>query len=174
MKRQTAIRHVHTIAERLRSVGGVIDTPTAQFPRVVVRDAWVFGSVVKGSESPNDVDILLDYDVDGHARKVCEEGVLFDKDTLRRRNILAPLDSEEVALRWLKNGMRMISLHIYRIDHRVATPRVSLFPAMAFDAGVTYRDTSGGESDSCRSRIDPNDPGISPARPQATRPAVTR
>lgn len=60
MKRQTAIKNLNTIIKRLNDVNGIFPTPHHDSDFVRVKRAWVFGSVAKGAENPNDLDIFLE------------------------------------------------------------------------------------------------------------------
>ena len=50
---------VSEIARRLVSVNGLIPTHRGDHEFYLVKKAWVFGSTIKGSDAPNDLDVLL-------------------------------------------------------------------------------------------------------------------
>ena len=60
MKRATALKSLKKIVDRIHAVNGLLATPEASSEAFRIKRAWVFGSTVKGSESPGDLDILID------------------------------------------------------------------------------------------------------------------
>lgn len=61
MKRQTALKNLYKILQRIRSTNGIFATTMDDQPYSRIQRAWVFGSVLKGSESPNDIDIFIQF-----------------------------------------------------------------------------------------------------------------
>jgi hypothetical protein len=110
MRRKLALTYANRIARRLCRLGGIVSTPEA-FPgdAFVVTAAWVFGSTAKGSQHPNDLDILLlgrVYRPEGKRR----ENAKMARAGMSCRYILKR-DCRDEALRSLKAGMRMVRFH---------------------------------------------------------------
>jgi len=61
MTRKQALRYAAEIARRLHAVNGIVCTPNASHDAIVVRCVWVRGSTARGSECPDDADILVDW-----------------------------------------------------------------------------------------------------------------
>lgn len=61
MKRKLALTRLNRMLERLRSINGICATPQYDQPFSKIRRAWVFGSVAKGSEEPNDIDVFVEF-----------------------------------------------------------------------------------------------------------------
>lgn len=129
MKRRTATKNALKIATRLKSVCGSILTYEADREALKVRRAWVFGSTVKVSEEPNDLDILLDAKPCGRRRtansRVRETrktfwdvlgGARFHRQLLKLEGIRLVERSEAVGFKWLTQGMRKVSIHSYECD----------------------------------------------------------
>ncbi|MBU2968760.1 hypothetical protein KO527_05280 [Pseudoalteromonas sp. C2R02] len=101
MKRSTATKHLNTIIERLKENNGMFYTPDCDRPMVVVFDAWVFGSYAKGSDQPNDLDIL------------------FSSKKFGEFNAEASLEGKRAydrAVINIRKGMKMIRVHDIGID----------------------------------------------------------
>ena len=118
MKRATALKHAEEISRRIRSVNGILATPNCTFPALRIRRAWVFGSTVKGSDAPNDLDILLDITVAGKYRR-WKRGMKLNKRYARSYGVLLCPDSETYALMWLTNGMKKVSRHVLQSEPRL-------------------------------------------------------
>ena len=61
MTRKQALRHAAEITRRLNAVNGIVWTRKASHDATVVRCVWVRGSTARGSECPDDADILVDW-----------------------------------------------------------------------------------------------------------------
>jgi len=135
VKLSTSIRNAITVAERIRALSGVIETPEASRPFVRIKRAWIFGSTAKGKQNPNDTDILLEMHVCGdyqpsnvRRNHKCKRYAKTDRKFLRRRGVNTGLRSEDVALRYLKKSMKKISLHSMELDGEYATDRIMIYP----------------------------------------------
>lgn len=138
MKLETALRNANRIAEKLRGLGGIISTPEGSHEAIRIKRAWVFGSTVKGSDSPHDLDVLLDVQVVGAYRPSKVKAIRgekaplgyakTDKRYLRSTGIHTPIDSLKIATISLKKGMKMVSLHQLTIDGKIAFPRKMIYP----------------------------------------------
>jgi predicted nucleotidyltransferase len=112
MKRETALRYVRQIHERLAGVGGIIPTPGCEHDAYKVNKVELFGSVAKGSLEPNDVDILIHGEVVPPRRYYTEGGpVILDKTFFHRTGVMRGRSSWVVAYIWLTKGMRKVSRH---------------------------------------------------------------
>lgn len=73
MKRLTALKNVHKIIYRLKSINGLLATPMESHSYIKVKRVWLFGSVLKGSDTPNDIDLFIEL---AHSSK--EQGIYYD------------------------------------------------------------------------------------------------
>lgn len=60
LKLATALRYANEISRRVREVNGLLATPLCGHEAVRISRVWVFGSTIKGSLAPNDLDLLID------------------------------------------------------------------------------------------------------------------
>lgn len=127
MKRDTAIKNLNKVVGRLKACNGIYPTPLHDHKFIKVKRAWVFGSVAKGAENPNDLDIFIEYTSEHwrvgkrkqrkQVRKLkdgsrCLHGnLLLDKDYLRRNGVCAPRRSILDFHKWIRSGMQKVSVH---------------------------------------------------------------
>lgn len=125
MKRITAINNVLKIANKLKNINGLIGTPNADQEAYRVKRAYVFGSIVKGSLNPNDIDIAIEglevglcAPCKGYGKHInnCRGTAKRDKRRLKNYGMNTPISTEIEALLYLKKGMKMVSLHIFHKD----------------------------------------------------------
>lgn len=129
MKRSTALRHVQTIVQRLRACNGIVEFPGTSPGAICVRRAWLFGSVAKGSDSPNDVDILLETRRAGNSYR-WTKGRRFDKIMYRSTGMrLLPATDREFII-WLRRGMKMVSVHDTERECVEIDVKVLIYPRM--------------------------------------------
>jgi predicted nucleotidyltransferase len=126
LKRAVAIRYANEVARRLHSVNGVLATPVCGSEAVRFKRVWVFGSTVKGSETPNDLDLLIDVELCG--RQYSWRQTRLDKRELRTYGFRVAPDSIDYALKWLTRGMRKVSRHVARWEVAPIDVRVLLYP----------------------------------------------
>lgn len=127
MKLSTALRYAEEIARRLRRVNGLIATPLCDREAVRIRRAWVFGSTIKGSQAPNDLDVLLEIHGVGGARD-WRHGKL-DKRALRSYGYWHAISSTNEALKWISRGMRNVSRHCTDLEGGLDLgPKVMIYP----------------------------------------------
>lgn len=72
MNRILAVKNLYRVLQRVRNINGIFATPHENHEFVKIKSVWLFGSVAKGSEKPNDIDIfveLLDYKPDCSIRQ---------------------------------------------------------------------------------------------------------
>ncbi len=115
MRRETAVKYAHEIARRLHSVNGLLATPDCEFEAVRIARVWVFGSTVKGSLTPGDLDILIDIRPVGR-RTRWVRGRKLDREYSRRYGFDKMPDSRRYALLWLTRGMRLVSRHTTDVE----------------------------------------------------------
>ena len=127
MKRETALRIAEEIAAKLQACNGIVDTPTAGRPQVLVSELWMFGSTVKGAERPNDLDLLWDVKAIGEYRDPGKDGAELDREHARRYGYWLSKDPFTEARRVLVGGRKMVRLHFKGIDGYLAYPRMLLF-----------------------------------------------
>lgn len=118
LKRSTALKNVAEIARRLNVINGNLSTPKHNHNYIRIKRAWVFGSVAKGSDAPNDIDIFIElYRVGkryGAHEKYSDR--FLDKDYCRRYGIQVVKSAEIYAIQWLRKGMKNVSVHTVEND----------------------------------------------------------
>ena len=159
MKLQTAINHAQKIHDRLKALGGIIGTPDASYEAFKVKSVWVFGSTIKGKSNPIDLDIAVNgasvgrrahcsqwarrHILNNGLRKRDPEGFRctgkLDKQAFKRRGMSFVVDSRDEAVKYLKNGMRGVSVHLYghddaleSKDYDIHSTKVMLYPRNDF------------------------------------------
>jgi hypothetical protein len=110
MKLHTAIKYLKEIHRRVSEVGGVLVTPGHSYDSVIFEEIWVFGSTIKGSIEPNDLDILIRLKGNGEHRSLAK-GAIRDERYFRLTGYSYPMDSERTAYIWLTRNMRKVSRH---------------------------------------------------------------
>lgn len=133
MKRATAERNIAEIARRLRAVNGLLATPNCSRPAYRFRRVWVFGSTVKGSMEPGDLDILIDGETVGR-RQQWTRGRTYDHSFYRSAGIRAMPDTDREALKWLTRNLKLISRHDFKYDGEIAHPRILIYPRNDFQS----------------------------------------
>lgn len=128
MKLETAQRYAAEVAKRVRGVNGVLATPLCDSEAVRIRRIYVFGSTVKGSQHPNDLDLLIDIDECG--RRFGWEQARVDKRYYRSCGIRCAPSSVEYALKWLTRGMKKVSRHVARAEGIKIDVKVEIYPRM--------------------------------------------
>ena len=115
---------------------GKIGTPGTSHEALRVKRAWVFGSTVKGSESPNDLDVLLEMHECGRifwskgSRKSKNRpfGAKTDKRFFRAHRMFRAVACRNEGLLWLKGSLKRLSLHDFALDGEIAIPRILIYP----------------------------------------------
>lgn len=133
MKRKTAITNLNKIIEKLHSINGIYCAPLCDNEFVKVKRAWVFGSVAKGSENPNDLDIFIEiywtprceqprrksqrkmFRNSGQRMKL-HGGFKADKSTLRH-SVPSAVNELSEFTKWLKRGTAKTSIHFVHSDN---------------------------------------------------------
>lgn len=139
MKLSTAIKNANIIAERIKRLNGIIETPECNKKFVRIKRSWIFGSTVKGKLNPNDLDVLLDYSE--HEIRYSAAMRIPDKKDIRRRGVAKQsfkshrfmgldfgLSASREAFKYLKKGMCKISIHDHSIDGNIAGVKVMIYP----------------------------------------------
>ena len=129
MKRATALKNLSNIIKKVRDINGIYATPLCSREFVKVKRIWVFGSVAKGCDNPNDLDIFIEL-ADPHQpvrrgrksifRKVSNGLSLhgsfrINKATINRGTPY-PLDSTQELCKWLGQGSKKTSIHVVGDD----------------------------------------------------------
>lgn len=135
MKLSTAIRIALEIRAKIRSVNGLLGTPDCSCTAMRIRRAWVFGSTVKGSAAPGDVDILIELHRVGRQQSV-GRGAKLCKDSARRHGYRVSRSPEKSAVKWLRGNLKKVSFHALEEDGRFAWPRVMIYPRNDLDRCV--------------------------------------
>ena len=131
MERSKALKYAVEIARRVHEVNGLIPTPDCGFEGMLMSNIWVFGSTAKGSEFPNDLDVLIDWKEHGRQRR-CPE-VSADKGWERRYGRQLPKDSRWPAMKWLTKGMRGVSRHDLKWDEADLDVKKLIYPVYEMD-----------------------------------------
>lgn len=127
MKRTTALRYADEIAARVRSVNGLLATPLANREAVRISRVWVFGSTVKGSQAPNDLDLLIESKEVGRVR-TWKQGKL-DRRFLHMFRTRRAISARDEAYKWLTKGMKKVSRHCSDAEKGIdLRPLVMLYP----------------------------------------------
>jgi hypothetical protein len=126
MKLETALHHAAEIARRLESVNGLIPTPRGGNEFYLVKKAWVFGSTIKGSDAPNDLDVLLFAENAGARQRW--EVVGFDPVYRKATGLRRARHTDREAKMWLRKGMMMISLHDTESEETIFDKKVEIYP----------------------------------------------
>ncbi len=132
MKRELAIRRLQKVIDRINAVNGVFETPSARYPAARIVNVWLFGSLLKGSETPNDIDLLFEYEELGELRTLAQTGV-YDKDYYRSYGMKCTIDTWKVFGRELRKNIPMVRMHKLMVDGSVAYPRALIYPTLEFD-----------------------------------------
>ena len=128
MKRTTALRYAHEVARRVHAVNGLLATPVCDNEAVRIKRMWVFGSTVKGSQTPNDLDLLIELVRCGRRRTWRQSKA--DKRYLNDHGIRVAPDCRHAALVWLTRGMRMVSRHCTDVECVPIDVKVLIYPRM--------------------------------------------
>lgn len=115
MKRKTAINNIVKIQERIKKSGGIISTPECSHKALIILGAWVFGSTAKGSDSPNDVDILIKYKLYSH-NDSNQKNLRTNKSGFWKG---FPICSQLEAFKGLTKHLKMVRLHQYQLDNHI-------------------------------------------------------
>jgi len=132
MKRATAIKYSIEVARRLHSVNGLLATPVCGNEFVRISRVWVFGSTAKGSQTPNDLDLMIEIKVCGR-HKSWEQSTI-DKRYHRSYGIRAAPDSRSYALKWLTKGMKLVSRHCTDMDAVALDVKTLIYPRFELSA----------------------------------------
>lgn len=130
MKLYTSVKNAIKVADRIKSVNGLLGTPHCDYEAVRISAAWVFGSTVKGSQSPNDTDILIQLKPVG--RYQCT-GAMGHRDHSKGQHCNAKREpkstqylglifqrcAEREALIFIRKHIQRVSLHFYQVDNQV-------------------------------------------------------
>ncbi len=110
LRRKKAFEYCKTIHERLKSIDGIFVGSNTDFRYKIIFNVWLFGSMAKGSENPNDLDILYDYKLLSLSREYSNYiDVQFFK--------------------FLTGGLRQISLHDFVVDNCLAEDhKIEIYP----------------------------------------------
>lgn len=126
MRLQLALRYAAEVARRVHAINGLLATPVCDAEAVRIRRIYVFGSTVKGSQNPNDLDLLIDLQRCGRHRTW--EQTKKDKEYYRRHGIKVAPCAEIEALKWLTKGMRNVSRHIASREAIPIDTKVEIYP----------------------------------------------
>lgn len=126
MRRALAITYAKRIADRLHRVNGCLSTPLTNYDAVRFKRVWVFGSTIKGSENPNDLDLLIEFESCGRYFRHIHTRT--DKEMLRRYGYRCAPDARIAAAKWLTRGMKKVSRHWSDIECVEIDKKVLIYP----------------------------------------------
>lgn len=126
MKLETARRYAKEVARRVAEVNGMVVTPRGEREFVKINRIWVFGSTIKRSQNPNDLDLLIELEATGNWQNW--EDVGFDPDYLRRYGVHCARSSCNEALMWLTKGMKNVSRHCVDDEQVEIDVKVMIYP----------------------------------------------
>lgn len=132
MKIATALRYANEIHRRVSAINGILATPICDSDAVKIKRIWVFGSIIKGSLNPNDLDILIEMDSQA-GRRMTWKQTKIDKQYRRRYGISIPPSAKTYALIWLTKGMKMVSRHCLPDEAIVIDRKVLIYPRNDLD-----------------------------------------
>jgi predicted nucleotidyltransferase len=110
LSRLTAFKYAKTIHERLKSIDGVFLGIDSDFRYEIVMDAWVFGSMAKGSQNPNDLDILYNYKL------------------LSIREEHGTIGIEDQFFKFITDGLKQVSLHDMDDNCLAKDHKIEIYP----------------------------------------------
>lgn len=127
MRLQTALTNARRIAERVRSVNGLLATPVTDSEAIRIKRIWVFGSTVKGSQCPNDLDLLIDLERAG--KRLGWRQTKYDRRYFRSYGgVKVAPSAEHQALVWLSKGMQKVSRHPLHMEEVEIDVKVMIYP----------------------------------------------
>jgi len=121
LSRIKAFKYAKTIHERLKSIDGVFLGIDSDFRYKIVTNVWVFGSMAKGSQNPNDLDILENYVLLSSRLKLFRS---WRND--RWINIKNQIDNQ--FSKFIKDGLNQISLHDMDDNCLVKDHKIEIYP----------------------------------------------
>lgn len=126
MKRATALKYCQEISRRVHGANGLLATPLCSHEAARISRIWVFGSTAKGSESPNDLDLLIEINNAGRYRTWRQTRI--DKRYERSYGMKSSPDSTQYALKWLTKGMKMVSRHTTHSESAELDVKTLVYP----------------------------------------------
>jgi predicted nucleotidyltransferase len=131
MKLETAQRYAREIAARVHSVNGLLATPLCSGEAARISRVWVFGSTVKGSTAPNDLDVLIEINEVGRRRSAAQGRMC--KKYYRAFGVRVAASTTEEALKWLTKGMKKVSRHTTNGETAELDVKVLIYPRWDMD-----------------------------------------
>jgi len=126
VKIETAHRYAREIARRVHSVNGLLATPLCGREAARISRIWVFGSTVKRSKAPNDLDILIEIKEVGRSRR-WTQGKL-DRQFHKATGMRVALSATHEALKWMTKGMKKVSRHTTHNESAELDVKVLIYP----------------------------------------------
>lgn len=104
----------------------MVATPLCESEAARISRIWVFGSTVKGSSAPNDLDLLIEMRAVG--RRLNWRQARVDKRYYRSCGIRVAPSCRHTALVWLSKGMRKVSRHLADEEQIPIDVKVMIYP----------------------------------------------
>lgn len=133
MKLHTARKNALQIHTRVRAVNGLLATPACDRDAVRIARIWVFGSTVKGAKEPRDLDLLLDLYPCGRRYSAIRHEASVDREYFSRYGVRTSRSSCAAALKWIRSGMRGLSLHRLTDEKVGIDTMVEIYPRFLLD-----------------------------------------
>lgn len=116
MKRETALKNLKKIIDKVKAVNGILSTPKHRNDYIKIKRMWLFGSVAKGKQNPNDIDVFIEVLNDSKRYKLENTDRFLDKEYYRKYGIRRLKASEFYLKKWLRSGMKNVSIHVLGED----------------------------------------------------------
>lgn len=123
MKRSLAVKNLYRVLQRIKNINGIFATALHDHEFVKIKRVWLFGSLAKGSDDPNDIDIfieLLDYIPDSSIRHNVVESHIRKSQRKVRRTLI---NSKQLKLH---GGFKINKKSISYKQLRICSPKNSV------------------------------------------------
>lgn len=135
MKLKLAISYAKNIHEKLNNLTeGTLELEGCGYKRIKVEKVWVFGSTIKGSLSPNDLDLLI-------------KSNLVDLIPFPER--LHAKNSTSEFFKWLSKGMKKVSRHDWMDEITSIDKLVEIWPKFELDESNPSASKSNSRAEIC-------------------------
>lgn len=135
MKLKLAISYAKRIHEKLNTLTeGTLELEGCEYKKIKVEKVWVFGSTVKGSLLPNDLDLLI-------------KSTKLDLASFPER--LNAKDSTNEFFKWLSKGMKKVSRHDWMNEITSIDKLVEIWPKFELDEFNPSSSKSNSRAEIC-------------------------
>lgn len=135
MKLKLAICYAKRIHEKLNNLTeGTLELEGCEYKKIKVEKVWVFGSAIKGSLFPNDLDLLI-------------KSTNFDLTPFQER--LHAKNSTNEFFKWLSKGMKKVSRHDWMDEITSIDKLVEIWPNFELDESNPSKSKSYSRAEIC-------------------------